>query len=173
MKVSLDVLQKTESTLKKAQEDLGEAKQKIEALTRPRITRKNNVIIRNVVAEKSDLFHDTTYKVEKHTIKQPEKGDPNYDDHYIQKLSRIAKGNVESILSALKRKKCDLDVLNSTINQWSEISQKADALINPEDKAKYTEIVRKAWRRRAGGWMTESHRDGESGVSRMTVTMSF
>lgn len=127
----------------KIRTELDDMSKKLEVFTRPKLTRKNNVVIRNVVAEKSDLFHDTTYRVERQTIKQPSKGDSKYDEHYIQKLTKISKGNAKSIQNALLRKQCDLDVLNFKVNQLTEVSNEVDTLINPEDKSQYKELVKK------------------------------
>lgn len=143
LKVSLGALQKTESNLKEAQRDLTEARKQIAALTQPRLTRRNNIILKKIIAEKGGLFHDTTYRVEKEIIKQPKKEDANYDEHYLQKLSRITNGNIKSMGSALKKLSSDRDALSKRMDQLSDIGCEVDALINPTDEEKYNELVKK------------------------------
>ena len=148
LKVSLEVLQKTESTLKKAHEDLGEAKQKIDILTQPKITRRNNIVFKEIVAEKSSLFHDTTYKVKRELIKQPKKDDEVYQEYYLQKLAKITKGNIDSMLSALDRLNCNREVLNKRMDQLSRFSDDVNTLINPEDEDEYNSLVKQIERER-------------------------
>ncbi|MFK7951783.1 MAG: hypothetical protein AB8B73_02980, partial [Ekhidna sp.] len=141
LKVSLDALNKAEYQLIATRKDLGEAKKKIEILTQPRITRRNNIVIKNVLTETGGLFHDTTYRVETEIIKQPKKDEDIYSQHYLQKLARITKGNVNSMRSALKKINCDRKVLNKRMGQLSNISADVDSLINPKDEEKYNDLV--------------------------------
>lgn len=148
LKVSLEVLQKTESTLIKAQVDLSEAKQKIDILTQPKITRRNNIVFKEIVAEKSSLFHDTTYKVKRELIKQPKKEDEVYQEYYLQKLAKITKGNIESMLSALDKLNCNREVLNKRMDQLSRFSDDVNTLINPDDEDEYNSLVKQIERER-------------------------
>lgn len=142
LKVSLEILEETQESLKRASLKLEEANKKIEVLTQPRITRRNNIVFSKVVPVKGSLFHDTTYRVEKEIIKQPKKDDEDYKEHYLQKLARITNGNVKSMQSALKRINCDREVLNKRMDQLSEISGDVDALINPKGQNEYNELVK-------------------------------
>lgn len=114
----------------------------LEKLTQPRITRRNNIVIKNVVTETGSLFHDTTYRVETEIINQPKKDEDIYNQHYLQKLARITKGNVSSMQSALKKINCNRKVLNKRMGQLYNISDDVDSLINPKDEGKYSELVK-------------------------------
>lgn len=140
-KVSLDqfnrIVEENNNTLK----ELQEAKKVIDQLTQPKIARRNKVSIKRIVADKSSLFHDTTYRIEHQIIKQPKKSDKCYNEHYIQKLSKITKGNAEAIRKALGKVGCDKEILNKKASDLLQVSAEVDSLINPDNMSDYASAI--------------------------------
>ena len=143
LKVSLKSNIKLEKELESARTEIADANKKIDLLTQPKITRRNNIVVSKIVPEKSGLFHDTTYKIERQLIKQPRKEDPSYKEVYLQKLANITNGNVKAMLSALKSINCNREILNRRMGQLAEASSDIESLINPKDGEEYNELVKK------------------------------
>lgn len=140
LKVSLEQHQKLETELDRISSELSESNKKLEAFLQPKLTRRNNLIRRSLVKEPDGLFHEGKYSVVKETIKQPRQGDENYDEHKMQKISRITAGNIETMLKICRENKCDSGVLNFVMGVLEEYSKYADTLINPENPEVFTNV---------------------------------
>ena len=140
LKVSLEQHQKLEAELDRISSELSESNKKLEAFLQPKLTRRNNLIRRFLVKEPDGLFHEGKYSVVKETIKQPRQGDENYDEHKMQKISRITAGNIDTMLKLCRENKCDSGVLNFVMGVLEEYSKYADTLINPENPEVFTNV---------------------------------
>ena len=140
LKVSLEQHQNLEAELDRISSELSESNKKLEAFLQPKLTRRNNLIRRFLVKEPDGLFHEGKYSVVKETIKQPRQGDENYDEHKMQKISRITAGNIDTMLKLCRENKCDSGVLNFVMGVLEECSKYADTLINPENPEVFTNV---------------------------------
>ena len=136
LKVSLDKYQKLET-------ELAKANKKIEKLTQPKISKTPKISTMRVVPAHNDHFHDGEFKLIPEVIQYPKKGETRYDEAYVQKVSKIANGNIKGMKKALKNMGCSSEVINKCLSVFEAVGKDFEGLINPKDEKEYAELKKR------------------------------
>ena len=146
LKVSLNEFQRLEADLKRSDNELAKANKKIAKLSQPKISKRPNIKTMKIVPAYNDPFHEGNFQLIPEVVQYPEKGETQYDEKYVQKMSKITKGNIKGIKKALNNMGCSSDVINNCFSLFESFGNDFDGLINPTDAKEYAELKKRVER---------------------------